>query len=561
MTIGGEGRMAQRLRALAVTGACLAFAAAAAGCGSSSSNGGGGAAAGGGTKSGAGDKTVVFAVNSLPDHMITVPWGGIASHVVLGGLGSQLTGYDTSGFDDGGCEVPPNTSNVKGNLAESIELSEDGKKVTVTLKELKSPAGNTLSAKDVKWSLDFVAETNPVALNGFAVAGYDTEPLSKMIKVVDERTVEFKVAKPSSFILEALQNNIQNIYDSTEVEKHATKKDPWGQVWLAQNVADYSGWELESFTPGSKLTLKANPDWGGERGNVTRLVVQSVPQSSTREQLITTGQADVVNGMEFDQYKNLESASGVEVIACNAFTRDTLNLNTKAKPFDDPRVREAVSLAIDRQALADGAYMGYAQPAKSPFPASLGFEEPEHTYAYDPERAKQLLAEAGHPNGFPLTITFSPTRPGLVARKSAVLIQSMLGDVGIKVKLREVASPTDFYEVHSKSRYQAELYGEPAVISDPSFFGYVSLSTTGPDNTTDWENPEYDKLIEQLRGTPSDQEAERKEILTKMADAAVQGHSVEYLVEVPNLVAVRDTVDRIVPLPNGQIRWTQLNKK
>jgi peptide/nickel transport system substrate-binding protein len=552
--------MAKSLRVLGTAGVCLAFAAAA-GCGSSSGGADSAGTDAAGTKGAGNGKTVVLAVNSLPDNLTTVPWGGIASHVVLAGLGSQVTGYDTSGFDDGGCKVPPSTAQVTGNLAESVELDPSGKKVTIKLKPLKSPFGNTLSAQDVKWSYERESAVDPVGLNGFTVAGYDTDPIEEMVTVVDDRTVELKVDKPSSFVLEALQNNIQNVYDSTEAKKHATEKDPWAQDWLNQNLADYSGWELESFSPGSNLALKANPDWGGKRGNVTRLVVRSVPQSSTREQLITTGEADVVNGMEFDQYKNLEKADGVEVIACPAFTRDTLNLNTKAEPFDDPRVREAVSLAIDRQAIADGAYAGYAKPAKSPFPPSLGFQEPEHTYTHDPARAKQLLAEAGFPSGFPLTITFSPTRPGIVARKTAVLVQSQLGDVGIKVKLREVASPTEFYEVHSKSRYQAELYGEPAVITDPAFFGYVSLSTTGPDNTTDWESPTYDRLIAELRSTPADQGDKRKELLTQMADTAVQGHSVEFLVEVPNLVAVRNSMDRIVPLPNGQIRWLQLNRK
>jgi peptide/nickel transport system substrate-binding protein len=380
------------------------------------------------------------------------------------------------------------------------------------------------------------------------------------VTVVDDRTVELNVTAPTSYLLELLLNNVYQIYDSTEAKKHATKKDPYANDWLNKNIADYSGWQLESWTPGSDLILKANPDWGGERGNVTRLIVRNVPQSSTREQLISTGEAGVATGLEYDQYKNLADAPGVRVVQCAGYTRDTLILNTKAEPFDDPRVRQAVSLAIDRETLAAAAYSGFAKPSVTAFPSSVGFDAPANSYTFDPERAKQLLAEAGATDAS-VTLTFSPTRPGIVVRKSAVLIQSMLSDVGIKVKLREIASPTDFYTVYSKSQYQGILYSDPPPLTDPAFYGRVWFHSEAPNNTSGFASAEYDQTLAELKATPLSETDKRKQIIARMAEITNDANAMLALVEPDNLAAARDEVDEFVPTPNGYIRFTDLSVK
>lgn len=523
----------------------------AAGCGASTSNN----ASGGGDAAKKDGGTLVFAVNSLPDNLTSVPWGGVASHTVLNGLTSHLVRYDSSSLPGGGCEQPPNGSNIVPYIANSIELAPDGKKVTIKLKALKSPYGNTLSAEDVKFSLERELEIDPVSKDGFVDAGYDAENL---VTVVDPTTVELNVKKPTSYTTELLVNNIQTIYDSTEASKHATAKDKWANDWLNTNLADYSGWALESFTPGSDLILKANPNWGGERGNISRIVVRAVPQAATREQLITTGEAQVVNGLEYDQYAKLGDAAGVRVIHCNGYTRDLLILQSNTKPLDNPKVRQAVSMAIDRDTLAKAAYSGFAKGATTPYPAAAG-ATPTNPYTFDPEGAKRLLAEAGLANGFDLTITFSTSRPGPVVRKSSVLIQSMLKDVGINVKLREIASPTDFYTAYSEKQYQAILYSDPPPVTDPAFYGRVWFHSEAPNNTSGFASKEYDGLLAELKATPLDKADERKALLTQMAQMVNEDSSTLGLVEPANLAAASDRVDPFVTTPNGYIRFHELS--
>jgi peptide/nickel transport system substrate-binding protein len=545
------------LRAAIAPATCV-VALAVAGCGSSG-NGSTPAASDAAADGGSGaNQTLVMAVNSLPDNLTSVPWGGVGSAMVLNGAGAQLTRYKET-VPGAACDQPPGGKDVAGNLADSAEISQDGKKVTLKLKELKSPFGHTLSAEDVKFSLERELDIDSIAEDGFADAGYDTKNL---VTIVDPRTVELNLKKPTSYTLELLLNNVYTMYDSTEAKKHATAKDKWGNDWLNEHLADYSGWELESFSPGDSLILKANPDWGGERpGNVSRLVIRAVPQSSTREQLITTGDADVAMGLEYDQYKKLDATQGVRVVQCAGYTRDTLILQTKTAPLDDAKVRQAISLAIDRKTLADAAYSGFAKPSQTAFPSAVGFPMPANAYTFDAAKAKQLLAEAGHPNGVNLTITFSTSRPGAVVRRSAVLIQSMLSDVGIKAKLREVASPTDFYTTYSKGQYQAILYSDPPPLTDPAFYGRVWFATDAPNNTSGFSDPEFDDLLAKLKQTPLDEQDKRHQIIGRMAEITNEANAMLGLVEPANLAVARESVGEFVPTPNGYIRFNDLSKK
>lgn len=545
------------LRRASVAAACAAAGLVVAGCGSS----GGETTATSADASktgGGGGKTVVLAVPALPDSLTPNPWAGSASHTVFTGLGSQLARLDFRDLPDNGCGAVPDGRTLVGNLAESIRLSPDRRTLTVTLRDLKSQVGNTLSAEDVKWSMDFTMAVQPVAIRTLETAGFDTRNL---VRIIDRRTVELTIKRPTSFSAEMLQNNLLNVFDSTEAKKNVTDADPWANAWLSRNLADYSGWKLESFTPGSALTVTANPEWGGERGNVERVVVQAVPTNSTREQIATSGDADLVSGLEYAQYKKVDEAPGVSVLQCASVNRDTLVLSSRGGALRDPKVRQAISMALDRDTILASAYAGYGKAATSAMPSQIGFQEPDNAYRFDPEGAKRLLAEAGYADGFPLTITLSQTRPGPVVVRSSVLLQSMLRDVGIDVTLREMGSPTDFSTVTMEGTYEALMTGEPPVLTDPAYLGWVNLFSTAPNNTHGWASREYDETITRLQSIPVDQVEERKALVADLARIANDGSAILYLVEPPNMFVVRDGITGATPNPNGQIRWTNLDKQ
>lgn len=493
--------------------------------------------------------SVVIAVGALPDSLTPAPWGGSASHVVLSGLGSQLLQYKTTATSSDPCGQP--TTEVNGRLAESATVAPDGKGVLVKLRKLTSQFGNTLSAQDVLWSLQIGMVRQPVMKGTLSSSGFDVNNLAK---IIDDRTIELNTTALTSFSIESLQNNLFYIHDSTEAKKHVTPDDPTANNWLSKNLADYSGWDLEEFTPGTSLTVTADSKWEGQRGPVKRVVVKAVPNTSTRSQLVQSGEAQVANGFDYDQYASLGQSSDVSVINCPSATRDTLMFNTKTGPLSDARVRQAISMAIDREALVKGAYSGYGKPAQSTFPGG----DPSTAYKFDVAGAKKLMADAGYANGFKLTLSYSATRPGPVANKSSVLIQSMLSQIGVTVQLQNVASSTDFSSALIQGRFEAVLYSEPIVIADPAFYSFAYYAGNAPSNTTGWKDANFDQLRTQLAATPQDQTAQRTQLIKQMTAVVDAGAPILSLVETRGIIATKKGLSGAAPLPNGQVYFNAL---
>lgn len=494
--------------------------------------------------------TVTMAVNGVPDGLTASKWGGAASHIVFTGLGSQLFGYVLGDDPEDACENPD--YNIKPRLAESWEFSDDGKSFTVELADLTSQWGNKLSAEDVVWSFTTALSRDSVAKGSLASAGFNVDDIATAI---DDTTVRFNLTDRRSFTDSALQQSLYNVYDSTEAKKHITAEDPIADQWLSNNLADYSGWELESFTPGSSLSLTADPDWGGERGSVKKIVINAVPNTATRAELVKSGQTNLANGFNFDQYADFEGA-GMEIAACASQSRDTVMFNTTTGPLADKRVRQALSMALDREAIAEGPYAGLATPAVGTFPFSPG----SSNYEYDVDAAKELLADAGYPDGFPLKLTYGTARPGPVVEKSVALIRSQWAEIGVDVALEVIANATNLTEVLQKGRYEALAYAEPVVIADPAFYTAAFYTTGAPSNSTGWGDPEYDRLRLELAGTPIDQEGERKRIEKEMSAIVDDTVAITTLVIPNNMMVVSKGLTNAKLSSNGQVYFNDLGQ-
>ncbi|GAA4478162.1 ABC transporter substrate-binding protein [Microbacterium panaciterrae] len=495
--------------------------------------------------------TAVMVVPSVPDNLTIFPYGGNASQTVLTGLGSQLANYDVN------CKNPV-PGKVVGKLAESITLSADLKSIEVKLRPLKSQAGNTLSTDDVIWSFTqygFVIQ--PVLKSSFARSGYDVDNL---ITKIDDRTFRFNLKSFQSTALDALQNPLAYIYDSVAAKTHATAEDPVAQKWLFTNLADYSGWKLDAFTPGQSLTVTSDPAWGGPSRVVTKVALKGVPDDTTRQQLLETGEAQVAVGFQPSQFRALSAKKGIDIQECASLNMDNLMFSTREAPLNDVRVRTAISMAIDRAQIAKGAYSDYATPAVSSFNKAFGFGQYGTAYTYDPAKAKKLLAEAGYPQGFDLTLTYGPSRPGPVTAKSSVLIQAMLAEVGIKAKLEVIASPTQLTDVmYTTHLYQSALYGEPIAIADPAWLAYVKFGTSPNNSGTFWKSPAVLDLLSQVSAIPAKDADARKALFKQIAKIGDTELPLIELVETPYVIATNGMPSG-TPMPNGQLAWSAFGK-
>jgi peptide/nickel transport system substrate-binding protein len=504
------------------------------------------------------DQTFTYVVAAVPETLDVNPYAD-PGRFGLSPIQSILMDWDTSGLPESGCAKMPAITDLKPALAESYTVSEDGLTVTFKLRpNVKSAAGNVLSADDVVWSLKrMMAEdsrTIKFSLNGKAFVN-----LENPATAIDPLTVAIHFDRPASLGVAIWTHFLAVIWDSKEALTHATAEDPLAGEWLAKNIPNFGPWQLESFDPGTQIVYTPNPNFYGDRGNISRLVIKAVPDPSTRALLLQTGEADWAARLDFSSFGSFQAASGVTVQECQSPNRDTLTLQQADARFKDPLVRQAISMAIDRAALVASAYAGHGLPAKYGLSQGYPIPQPSVEYKYDTAAAKDLLAQAGYPDGMSFTIKYSETRPGPWAAESAIQIKDMLADIGIDVELQTVASSSDFTTMFNEGNYEGILYSEAPLFADP----YYSASTYSYSKSTavhhNWFNAQYDEAVE-LAGTLS-AGAELDRVLKLIAEIPVTDPPHIYLVDSTYLVAHRSNISNYQARPDGDLRPAELVKQ
>lgn len=413
------------------------------------------------------EKNLTMALSGLVTNVDPAVIQGRPSLVTAQGVVSTLVRYTHEPSPGLSLHSP---QDVMGELAESFEVNEDGS-VTFTLREAMSPYGNTVTSADVVWSFDRMIALDGIARFLMFLSSIDRE---EPISVIDDRTFTVNVTGRNILTVPVLTYYALGILDSVEAQANATEDDPWAANWLASNSSTFGPYQVESLTPGEELRLVKNPNyWNSDAVDIDRIIMRSIPDAGNRLLLIGSGDADFVADLTFDLFASVAGTGEFALSFEDA--RDTnldeLSLNNRFPPFDDPTVRAAVSLAIDRDALIAGAYGGFGVPGRYPLSTAIPQPEPPAAVAagYDPERSRQLLAEAGYPDGFSFTLTINPTRPGPHAEAAAVLIASQLSEVGLDATIRTVATPADFQAAVSGGEMEAWLYSVRPILSEPAY--------------------------------------------------------------------------------------------
>jgi peptide/nickel transport system substrate-binding protein len=382
------------------------------------------------------------------------------------------------------------------SLAESYEVSEDGLVYTFHLdQDAVSQASNPLTAADVVWSFQEKFD-NPTAPFKFVSSPAVTS--KDQIAEVDEHTVTFTITDPGygQTLLALLSNVTAQVYDSTALMAHATTDDPFGITWAQQNPLEpigFGAYTLASFDP-TETVLEANPDFFGEAPAISKVVYRVVADSATRSQALRNGDVDVAENLAAQEQSDLASAAGVKVFDLSTNIYGMLIPITNKAPFDDPLVRKAMAYAIPYDQIIDNVYLGRAsQPKGFLDPNAPGYTSdglPEYTY--DPDAAKDLLAQAGHADGLSFTLTVNADIPDLVA--AAVQIQAEAADAGFTIEIDQQPSAA-FTAGRTAGDFQAILNRDYSIVMTPPY--ELGLFTTAKSslNYPKWEDPEFYSLL------------------------------------------------------------------
>jgi peptide/nickel transport system substrate-binding protein len=278
--------------------------------------------------------------------------------------------------------------------------------------------------------------------------------------------------------------------DSTEVKKHVTSDDPWAAKWINTAGSWFGPYYITNWEANKQVVLEANPNWWGPPLKVKKIIYQVIPESANRVALMQAGKVDLVEGISPEEAAALDGQPGVRSIAVQGNKQFFAITDNKKPPFDNVKVRQALNLAADRQAIVDSVYKGLAYPYQGYIPVNFpGFQE-HHEYDYDLTKAKQLLSDAGFPNGFSTELSYAAGVPE--QEQVAIIWQTALKQIGVNVTLRKLPTAAMSALVFQEGATFA-LWEDAPFLPDPVFSLQLWYTSYGPWHFTN--DPKIDQGV------------------------------------------------------------------
>ena len=388
-------------------------------------------------------------------------------------------------------------------LATSWKVSPDGKTIDFTLRKgVKFHSGDPLTADDVRFTFDRTRKVNPrmkVSLKAI-----------DKIEVLDDLHVRFLLKEADV----TLVPNRMGVMIVSKSYFDRVGEEKFMKVPVGTGPYKFVGYEL-----GQYLDLERFEGYWDKKPPIREARIHFAQEDTTRVAKLQAGEVDLIQGVPFNMVKMIESSPNLKAVrlATNNPSRGVVfSTRNPNKPWHDKRVRLAMAYAIDGASMIKNVFFGV--PAHWPWlaPDDLGYDPTVKTYTYDPKKAKALLAEAGYPNGFEMTLYWPIGGRVPMSAEGVQAVAGYLEAVGIRVKLegqeadtfnatrRGAKKPTSDWVAY----YTSAFTGAP----DPT---YTALSYFGCEGASSvYCNPEFDKILTEARETVND--AKRAELIKKL---------------------------------------------
>jgi peptide/nickel transport system substrate-binding protein len=332
----------------------------------------------------------------------------------------------------------PDFTKIQPRLATSWTVSADGITYTFKLRPgVKFTSGNPLTAQDVRFSLRRLKnlKDNPA---------FFMDPV-KDIEVVDDLTVKIVLSGPDSSFLAALAAVPCGIADSKVVmakggtDADDAKDKDKATEWL-NNQSEGSGpYRMVSFAKNVEAVLERNPGYWGPKPYFAKVIVKHVPNGTTQREMVERGEADVAHDIDADLAAKITQGPKIKIVEGLTMNQVYLGLTNRpenSKEISDKRVRQAISYAVDYDGILKGLLRGAGDRPPGMIPLGVLGVDKAMNRQRDLAKAKQLLTEAGYPNGFSVKMLYwtSPLL-GVASEPLAAKLQADLAQVGIKVTL------------------------------------------------------------------------------------------------------------------------------
>ncbi|MGB3416108.1 MAG: ABC transporter substrate-binding protein [Mesorhizobium sp.] len=406
---------------------------------------------------------------------------------------------------EGLTRIGPN-GEVLPDLAESWTVSDDGKVYTFKLHTgVKFHDGTDFDANDVKFSLDRARADDSVNAQKGLFSAIDT------VEVVDPATVKVTLKHPQGSFLYNMGWG-----DAVMVapESAGTNKEkPVGT----------GPFRFQNWAKGSSITLVKSDGYWGDPVFLDKAEFRIIPDAAAQVPALLSGDVQAFPFFPPDAVAQVKDNPNLKVVIGSTEGETILAINNKKPPFDNLKVRQAISYALDRKAIIDGATGGLGVPIGSHMsPSNKAYVDLTGEYPHDPAKARELLKEAGFENGIKATLKLPPPD---YARLGGEIVASQLRDVGIDLEIIPVEWAQWLDQVFTRKDYDLTIVSH----TEPNDIDIYSRK----DYYFNYDNPAFDKVIEELNLTSD--EAKRDELLGEAQKILVDDAVVGFLFELPKV--------------------------
>jgi peptide/nickel transport system substrate-binding protein len=498
--------------------------------------------------------TIVIAYDGDIDHIEPMEFRSVAAYDATANLYEPLITQKLVANDKG--ELI-GQNEFEPDIAESWDVSDDGTVFTFHLRQdAKFADGTPITANDFKYTFDR-AMTGPGYIG--LLTPFMALSSADNVQALDDYTLQITTDRPAALTETIIGFQVFGAISQATAEAHATADDPWAENFFRTDSNSSGPYSITEWNAGVQYTFTPNPNFwrGPDFFQNSGAIFRVVPEAATREQLLRAGDVDVALGIPFADLTDLSADPNITVHAVPTTRIYYLVMNNKVAPFDDARVRQAVSMAIPYDAIIQNVIYGYGVQPKSPVSVGMeGYTDEFWNYGSgDLDAAKALLADAGYPDGFQVELTVP--QEDQVRIDTATWIQAGLADIGVDVTINTLPG-ADFGGLE----YSGEL---PFFIeqwyswgNDPFYQLTFNLKCGAATNLVQYCNPEVDQLIEQ--GTYSRDPAERAQLIRRAQEIIVGEAPWAFLYQPDWIVATRSNVSGIALFNDLTLRYAYLGK-
>ena len=428
------------------------------------------------------------------------------------------------------------TTKVKGGVAESWTVSDDGLTYTFKLKPgIKFASGNPLTAEDVAWSMERVVKLDKSPAFILTQFGLTGENVTERAKAADEGTFVFTVDKPyaPSFVLNCLTATVGAVLDKKLVMEHAVATTPndeykydtdFGYAWMKTNYAGSGPFKIRDWRANEIVVLERNDNYYGDKPALARVIYRHVKESATQRLMLEAGDVDVARNLEPGDLDAVAKNGDLTTTSAPKGTVYYISLNQKNENLAKPEVREAFKYLVDYDAIGATLLKGIGEIRQTYQAKGVLGALDSNPYKLDVAKAKELLEKAGLKDGLSITFDVRNTQPVTGIAES---FQQTAGQAGVKIEI----IPGDGKQTLTKYRARNhDMYiGQWGMdYWDPN--SNAEAFTSNPDNGDDasvktlaWRNAwDIPELTEQTKAALLERDADKRaEMYKKLQQEAL----------------------------------------